>query len=182
VKALNLVTRRPWPDVALARPTRAGRLLVALPWRGRLLVGTSHGESLSGSDDTLVGAGEVSNFLAEVNDAFPWLRLSIDEVTLVHRGVVPAKHSPRKSLELLDAPEIHDHARDGIGGAVSVVGVKFTTARDVRKRLPWRSSIPSIARRDRRRRLSHPRLCSAFADFTVTPQSKSSRWVPRRQP
>ena len=134
VKALNLVTRRPWPDVALARPTRAGRLLVALPWRGRLLVGTSHGESLSGSDDTLVGAGEVSNFLAEVNDAFPWLGLGMDDVTLVHRGVVPAKHSPGKSLELLDAPEIHDHARDGIGGAVSVVGVKFTTARGVAER------------------------------------------------
>ncbi len=94
VKAMNLVTRRPWPDVALARPTPAGRLLVALPLHGRLLVGTSHGESLSGSDDTLVSAPEAGDFLAEVNAAFPWLALTTDDVTLVHRGVVPAKHAP----------------------------------------------------------------------------------------
>jgi len=134
VKAMNLVTRHPWPNVALARPTRAGRLLVALPLRGRLLVGTSHGESLSGSDDTLVSEVEVSSFLSEVNEAFPWLGLNSDDVTLVHRGVVPAKHSPGRSIELLDTPEIHDHAREGIDGALSVVGVKFTTARGVAER------------------------------------------------
>jgi glycerol-3-phosphate dehydrogenase len=134
VKAMNLVTRRPWPNVALARPTRAGRLLVALPWRGRLLVGTSHGESLSGSDDTLVTTKEASGYLSEVNDAFPWLELRMDDVTLVHRGVVPAKSSAGRSIGLLDTPEIHDHARDGIEGALSVVGVKFTTARGVAER------------------------------------------------
>jgi len=34
-------------------------------------------------------------------------------------------------MELLGASEIRDHARDGAPGAISIIGVKFTTARAV---------------------------------------------------
>jgi glycerol-3-phosphate dehydrogenase len=134
VKAMNLVTRRAWGDTAVALPTPEGRVLVALPWHGRLLVGTAHGAELTGADDTLVHVREVGRFLAEVNATFPGLRLEPDEIALVHRGVVPARQRPDRQPVLLDAHEVRNHARDGVEGAVSVVGVKYTTARHVAER------------------------------------------------
>jgi glycerol-3-phosphate dehydrogenase len=131
VKAMNVVTRRPGGTVALACPTHAGRLLVALPWRGRLAIGTSHGTDLCGPDQTIVNASEVSAFLTEINDAFPWLSLTLDDVTLVHRGVVPARVAAGRAPALLDHPQILDHGDEGTPGAVSVIGVKYTTARAV---------------------------------------------------
>jgi glycerol-3-phosphate dehydrogenase len=53
-----------------------------------------------------------------------------DDVTLVHRGIVPATKGAR-GAELLGTPAILDHAGDGAAGAITVVGVKFTTARAV---------------------------------------------------
>jgi glycerol-3-phosphate dehydrogenase len=134
IKAMNVVTRRPMGGVAIACPTADGRMLVALPWRGRLLVGTSHGADLCGADQTLVNERELEAFLAEINSAFPWLSLREDDVALVHRGVVPARVVPGRPHALLDHFEIRDHAADGIEGAVSVVGVKYTTARAVSAR------------------------------------------------
>lgn len=134
LKAMNLVTSRHWTDVAVAMPGPSGRMLVALPWRGRLLIGTAHGYELSGPDDTSVDANEVELFIAEANAAFPWMELRLDDVTLVHRGVVPARHRPGHTPELLDEPILRDHAKDGAPGAISVVGVKYTTARGVAAR------------------------------------------------
>jgi glycerol-3-phosphate dehydrogenase len=131
LKAMNLVTSRSGGHDAFAAPTASGRLLVALPWRGRLTIGTSHGDHLSGPDDTRASATERDSFLAEVNTAFPWLQLTPGDVALVHRGIVPAQTAPGRLPELLDRAEVRDHARDGIEGAISVVGVKYTTARAV---------------------------------------------------
>jgi len=57
-----------------------------------------------------------------------------DEVTLVHRGLVPAvvKHDGTAQLDRRD--RIIDHASDGIDGLLSVVGTKYTTARVVAER------------------------------------------------
>ena len=129
VKAMNLVTQRGASGPAVALPSAEGRLLVALPWRGRLTIGTSHGDQLSGADDTRVTTDEVSIFLDEVNAAFPWLAVTLDEVSIVHRGVVPARVRPGAPPALLDRADVRDHAQDGIEGAVSIVGVKYTTAR-----------------------------------------------------
>jgi glycerol-3-phosphate dehydrogenase len=134
LKAMNVVTRRTASGPAVALPSAGGRLLVALPWRGRLTVGTSHGDQLCGADDTRVNTDEVSAFLDEVNAAFPWLSIGLDEVSIVHRGVVPAMLRPGAPPALLDRAEVRDHAQDGIEGAVSIVGVKYTTARRLAER------------------------------------------------
>jgi len=48
--------------------------------------------------------------------------------------VVPAKVAPGRAPALLDHAEIRDHREDGVPGAVSVIGVKYTTARAVARR------------------------------------------------
>jgi glycerol-3-phosphate dehydrogenase len=129
LKALNLVTSRPTGDIGLAAPTRAGRLLTLVPWRGRALIGTGQSSSPCGPDDAAVSAAELDAFVGEVNEAFRHLALRPDEVTLVHRGLVPAVVQRGREAALKTTPEIIDHAGEGAPGALTIVGVKYSSAR-----------------------------------------------------
>jgi glycerol-3-phosphate dehydrogenase len=131
LKAMNLVTNRPAGPVALSAPTSGGRLLLIMPWRGRMLVGTSHSDQPAAPDDARVFRTELRAFVDEVNSAFPALGLTEREVTLVHRGVVPAVRNRHGVLGLMGHHRVHDHEHDGVSGALSVAGVKYTTARGV---------------------------------------------------
>jgi glycerol-3-phosphate dehydrogenase len=134
LKAMNLVTSRPMSGPALASSTNDGRMLFVVPWEGRAVAGTSHSQATCGPDDSTVGPDELDWFVGQVNEAFPSLRLAPSDVTLVHRGIVPAARSRRGELGLEGHFRIHDHAADGIGGALSLVGVKYTTGRGVAER------------------------------------------------
>jgi len=142
LKAMNLVTSRPASDMALAAPTRDGRMLTLVPWRGRALVGTGQSATLVGANDLAVTAAEVDALIAEANFAFPALKLTAADVTLIHRGTVPATAGNTRKPDLKASPEIIDHAN----GAVTIVGVKFTTARRVAER-----AIAVVARQLHRR-------------------------------
>ena len=131
LKAMNLVTNRPMTGPALASSTNAGRMLFVVPWQGRAVAGTSHSQQTCGPDDSGVSAEELLAFIDEVNQAFPAMKLTPDDVTLVHRGVVPAARNRRGELGLEGHFRIRDHAHDGFEGAVSLVGVKYTTGRGV---------------------------------------------------
>jgi glycerol-3-phosphate dehydrogenase len=62
------------------------------------------------------------------------LALTADAVTLVHHGIVPAERGGGGRPTLKRRPELIDHARDGLAGAMTVIGVKYTTARAVAER------------------------------------------------
>jgi glycerol-3-phosphate dehydrogenase len=134
LKAMNLVTTKPASDIALVGASPSGRALTLVPWRGRALVGTAQSSTLVQPGDNAVSAAEVEAFIRDVNHAFPALRLTAADVTLVHRGVVPAADGTKGSPELRPAPAIYDHASEGAPGAFTVVGVKYTTARRVAER------------------------------------------------
>jgi glycerol-3-phosphate dehydrogenase len=133
--AMNLVTSKPASDMAVAAPAavraKPGRMLTLTPWHGRALIGTWLSDAFAASPDTAPTTGEIDAFIAEANSAFPALKLTRGDVTLVHRGVVPATKGAGGRPEILPTPQILDHAPHGAPGAMTVVGVKFTTARAV---------------------------------------------------
>jgi glycerol-3-phosphate dehydrogenase len=131
LKAMNVVTTRPAGPMGMGAPTSGGRLLLIMPWHGRMLIGTSHSDEAAKPDDAAVSPAELVSFLAEINSAFPALALTAGDVSLVHRGVVPAEPDRHGVLGLMGHHRIHDHAGAGVEGAVSVVGVKYTTGRGV---------------------------------------------------
>ncbi len=131
VKATNLVTSRPLTGPALASSTDSGRMLFIVPWEGRAIAGTFHSASESAPGDLEVSPREVELFLTEINQAFPDLRLRAADVTMVHRGQMLATRNRRGELEPEGHFRIRDHADDGIEGAVSLIGVRYTTARGV---------------------------------------------------
>jgi glycerol-3-phosphate dehydrogenase len=105
-----------------------------VPWRERALFGTWESDRVSDPDGAAVDERDVLAFIAELNQAFPALDLTLSDITLVHRGVVPAVvRGDRAAPE--GREQIRDHAREGIEGIVSVAGAKFTTARAVAERI-----------------------------------------------
>jgi len=129
LKAMNLVTSRPARQAALVASMRGGRALVMLPWQGRTIVGTSESADQRQPYDQDARREEVDGFLHEINDTFPAAALKREEVTLVHRGVVPAAEKSGR-LTLLGHSRIIDHANeDPASPLISIVGVKYTTAR-----------------------------------------------------
>jgi glycerol-3-phosphate dehydrogenase len=142
LRAMNLVTSRPASDIAMAAPSPEGRMLTITPWHGRVLVGTGQSSDFRQPGDCPPSRADVDAFIAEANHAFPRLALRHDEVTLVHCGIVPAQRGRAGRPDLLTAPQILDHASAGVPGAMTVIGVKYTTARGVAAR-----AVTAAARR-----------------------------------
>jgi glycerol-3-phosphate dehydrogenase len=135
LKAMSLLTSKPASDMALAAPASHGRMLTLVPWRGRALVGTSQSQGFAQPDDTGVSAAEVDTLIADANVAFPALKLSTADVTLVHRGLVPAVKGRSGAPELRMIPDVCDHAKEGAEGAFTIFSAKYSSARGVAERV-----------------------------------------------
>jgi glycerol-3-phosphate dehydrogenase len=131
LKATNLVTSKRASDMALAAPDSSGAMLTLTPWHGRAMIGTFQSLTFRQPSDLPVAAPEIDDMIAAANTAFPALKLTGDDVTLVHRGIVPAQAGRDGRAALLTSPVIVDHEREGVAGALTVIGVKYTTARGV---------------------------------------------------
>jgi len=135
LKAMNLVTSRDAGDEALGGPSASGRNFFLVPWRAHAVFGTWESRALCAPDEAAPSEQEVQDFLKELNAAFPALDLRRDEVTLVHRGAVPAEASAEGSARLAGDERIEDHAAAGADGLITVTGTKYTTARAVAERV-----------------------------------------------
>jgi len=128
-KAINLVTRLPAPACALGDQVD-GRFLFCVPWRGIAVFGTMHGAHEGPASGLRTTAGEVETFLRDINRAFPWAGAQPADVTLVHQGLLPMDGVRGGEVQLTKHSLIHDHRASGLEGLVTVVGVRYTTARD----------------------------------------------------
>jgi glycerol-3-phosphate dehydrogenase len=123
LQAANLVLDRAASSTHAVGARSGGRFLFLVPWRGRSIVGTAYAEG---------EAPAASAFLEDARRAFPWAGLQEAAVTLVHRGRVPGREG---AGGLWTRTRVVDHEReDGLAGLVSIVGVKYTTARAAAER------------------------------------------------
>jgi glycerol-3-phosphate dehydrogenase len=134
LRAMNLVTSRPARDMALAAPGASGRMLTLVPWQGRAVIGTGQSAGLVSPDDEAAPEAEIAALINDANGAFPALKLQRSDVTLVHRGLVPAVAGGSGAPELLPTSQVLNHASDGVPGAFTIVGAKYTTARATAER------------------------------------------------
>ena len=144
-RALVLVTKQLSAKIAFGvfskRPYRdkddllkkGSRILFITPWQDSSLVGTLHGDEDSSPERGDVSEEEVNGFLNEVNEAYYGAGLKRDDVYQVYHGLLPivGKNAITGDAQIAKRCVIEDHAKeDGLEGLISVVGVKFTTARD----------------------------------------------------
>jgi glycerol-3-phosphate dehydrogenase len=127
-KAVNLVTRLPAPACAIGNVVD-GRFLFCVPWRGIAMFGTLH-TAWNGAPDALsVTTGEVAAFLDDLNRAFPAAQARPADVTLVHQGLLPMDGTKAGEVQLSKHSIVRDHRTEGAPGLITVVGVRYTTAR-----------------------------------------------------
>jgi glycerol-3-phosphate dehydrogenase len=116
------------------RAHRGSRVLFIAPWGEFTLIGTHHRPYAGDPDGLAVTEDEIGEFLGEAARAYPGTVLDRRDVTFFHKGFLPMDGVNPKTgeVQLAKHYRIHDHAREnGVEGLVSVVGVKYTTARDV---------------------------------------------------
>jgi len=103
------------------------------PWHDLSLIGTYYEPYRGDPADVSVSAEEVRQYVDEFNETYPTAKLGYDEVKWAYVGLLPlaegaAPDDPQyqKHYSILD----HEN-QNGTPGLLSVVGVKWTTARDV---------------------------------------------------
>ncbi len=139
--ACFIVDRRPSSRYALAVPgatrdsdalvSRSARHLFAVPWRDRLLIGVWHKLFPARPDTAEVEEAELGAWIEEINAAYPPLRLRREDVLYANCGLVPFGDETSSSGELSFGKEsrLLDHRRQGIQGLVTIIGIRYTTAR-----------------------------------------------------
>jgi len=145
-KALNLVTRSVVDEVAVgvsckhvhqdrdAVIGKGSRFLFLVPWRGYSLIGTNHTHYDGEPDDLEATEKDIQGLLDDVNEGYPAAGLRREDVRLVHRGILPMappRRDDANGVTLEKQFQIVDHRKEGLEGLLTVVGVKYTTARDV---------------------------------------------------
>ena len=115
-------------DAVLGRTTRH---LFAVPWRDKTLIGVWHCLFPEFPDAAHVQPQELETWMTELNSVYPALQLSPSEVTFANCGLVPfGETATPTELSFGKESRIIDHrAAHGVDGLVSLVGIRFTTAR-----------------------------------------------------
>ncbi|MFZ0519963.1 MAG: FAD-dependent oxidoreductase [Candidatus Acidiferrales bacterium] len=113
-------------DALLVPKTEDGRVLFAIPWQGRLLVGTTDDET-SLDDPLEVKKEEVAYVLRQLNKylARP---VAPDQVVSATAGLRPLV-SAGKSGDTKHLARDHEVESDGASGLISIMGGKWTTYR-----------------------------------------------------
>ena len=145
-KGIHIITRSLTNGHGLALATRhqhagswlnrGGRHFFIVPWEGLSLVGTTnvpfHGEL----DDPLVFEEDILGLIADVNSVYPAAGLRREDVRYFYGGLYPDDPSEGQGYQGGRKDVITDHDQsDGVGGLLSVTGVKYTTSRHLAERV-----------------------------------------------
>jgi len=137
---MNLVVRRNIAEHAFgvksirqsdSRVDDSGRLFFITPWRGVSVVGTTHEPYDGDADECFVDEAKIDAFISEVNVAYPAAQITPNDVTYCHWGLTPGEDGLQGGeARRARHGRIIDHRREnGLSGLISVIGVKWTTAR-----------------------------------------------------
>jgi glycerol-3-phosphate dehydrogenase len=108
-------------------------MLTSVPSSGFVLVGTNQSVAAVPPDEIEPPAEAVDAFLADANATFPKLAAERKDIRMLHHGLTPATTRGGR-LDLMPEAQIVDHGRQGAAGLFSMIGVKYTTARETAER------------------------------------------------
>jgi glycerol-3-phosphate dehydrogenase len=141
-KGCHIVTRPLTRSGALALATshkgegivsRGGRHFFIIPWRGRSLIGTTNVPYTGDPAEVGVTERDIADFIGEINGAHPAAALTREDVQFFFSGLYPLvdKEVKAEVYQGANQYEIRDHRKDGVDGLITVIGAKYTTARNL---------------------------------------------------
>ncbi|MEI7880739.1 MAG: glycerol-3-phosphate dehydrogenase/oxidase [bacterium] len=139
--AMNVVLRRQLISshavglMAYKQDWGKGRLFFFVPWRDRTMAGTYLRPHAGSPDQLKITPADIQSFIDNLNLAYPAAQLKAGDIAFIQAGIMPAADKDVASHAepgLLNHYQIVDHEKsDSVKGLISVLGVKWTTARDV---------------------------------------------------
>ncbi|MCL6285286.1 FAD-dependent oxidoreductase [Ruegeria sp. 2012CJ41-6] len=143
-RATNITVDRPGGTYGLGVVSRArsdavvdrgGRMYFLTPWRDKLIIGT-HEAPGPGTHIPPRAGKDIDDFLGELDLACPSLALTRGDILHVYQGLIPADvDDSRGDVRRQTKGTLIDHrAADDVAGLISVIGVKYTTARLIAER------------------------------------------------
>lgn len=115
-----------------AREGKAPHVLFISPWRGYSLVGTFHSHFLGDPDDYRLADADLETIIEEINSAYPGADVKRENICFIHHGFLPeVPENEQGEVKLVRRGQVFDHRQEGIKGLITVVGVKYTSARNV---------------------------------------------------
>jgi glycerol-3-phosphate dehydrogenase len=137
--ALNITVDQVWSGIAAGLPScpadhKPPQILFFVPWHKTTMIGTWHIPWRDSPSKFKMSEALIQRFTDEINSAHPALRLRLDDIRHVSWGFLPINKADaqRKRVRLTRDGVIIDHERkDQLPGLISILGVKYTTARVV---------------------------------------------------
>ncbi|WP_457575245.1 glycerol-3-phosphate dehydrogenase/oxidase [Desulfomarina sp.] len=119
---------------------RGKRLFFFVPWRKEYtMIGTAYKPWTGPADQFSLGGEDINEVLLEINKIYPPGKLSMDDVTFFHGGILPMKEADTQkpdSVQLNKSSEVLFHGKEGgVKGLITIKGVKYTTAPDIAGRV-----------------------------------------------
>jgi len=114
--------------------SKGSRALFIVPWRNYSMVGTTHLPFDGDASNFKITEEDIHVFMKELNGAYPAANLKRDDISFFYGGLLPMmpSHGSHGDVRLVKHYTLCDHQQeDGREGFITVVGVKYTTARDV---------------------------------------------------
>ena len=141
-KAINLIIPRKISEYAFGLKDSSppiddyfqpNRFLFFVPWREATIIGTWYFKDITYNEDATLTETEYNRCIVQIQRLIPGLEVRQNEVCFVHSGLVPIDFDENNRLfELRRNYSLIDHQREGgPDGFISVLGVKYTTARNV---------------------------------------------------
>lgn len=161
-KGIHIITRSLTSGHGLALATRhkhagswldrGGRHFFIVPWEGLSLVGTTNVPFDGGPDDPMVTEEDICGLIADVNSVYPKAGLCREDVRYFYGGLYPDDPSEGQGYQGGRRDVVTDHAQsDGVGGLISVTGVKYTTSRHLAGRVVHLAARQLQRKSDRRK-------------------------------
>ncbi|MDP6682984.1 MAG: glycerol-3-phosphate dehydrogenase/oxidase [Desulfobacterales bacterium] len=117
------------PDAILSRK---GRHIFLVPWRDCTLIGVWHIVHEKDTDEISVTEKELQTFIDEINEACPFVRLGLEDISMINTGLTLfGENEPgSKDLRFGKRSMLIDHTKkERMDGLVTLIGVRATTAR-----------------------------------------------------
>ena len=141
--AMNIVVDQIWSGFAAGLPSqpkdgRLPQILFFVPWRNKTMIGTWHIPWNAPPDKFSMTEDILQSFINEINSAHPPLQLTLDDIQHVTWGFLPVNKEDghRQQVRLTRDGVVIDHQKkDHFSGLISVLGVKYTTARVIAEKI-----------------------------------------------